>query len=183
MTDCENAEIRDLLPDYVHGTLSADALRRVEAHIADCGLCSEEWALLRRLGVALSAQAPVNIAAIVAALPPSPALHPRLVSATPRGTVPRRPLLQQRWLRMAASVAFVVGAGSLFVARTNREAVVTPSTVAVASPELATSVALDLSDVELRGLLEDIDALRAEPAENSEEVVRGLPGSTRTGDL
>ena len=118
MTDCENAEIRDLLPDYVHGTLSADALRRVEAHIADCGLCSEEWALLRRLGVALSAQAPVNIAAIVAALPPSPAQ--------------RRPLLQQRWLRMAAGLVFVVGAGSLFVARTNREAVEAPSAVAIA---------------------------------------------------
>ncbi len=204
MTDCENAEIRDLLPDYAHGTLSAEALRRVETHIADCGLCSEEWALLRRLGVALSAQPPVNVAAIVAALPPSPAVRPRMVLTAPH-IVQRRPVLRQPWLRIAASLLFIVGASSVFIARSNRVAV-EPSAVVTApalsptrgmvarvesvkspmsrpAPELATSIATDLSDKELRGLLDEIDALSAEPSENSEEVVRGLPGSTRAGDL
>lgn len=173
MSDCESAEIRDLLPDYVHGTLSAEALRRVEAHIAECGLCSEEWALLRRLGGALSAMPPVNVAAIVAALPPSPAMRPRLVSSesAPVRSIRRAPFAQP-WLRVAAGIVLLAGAGSLVIARSNRHAGAT---------ELSTGVASGLTDAELRGLLDEIDHLQAMPAETSEDIVRGLPGVS--GDL
>lgn len=185
MSDCIDAEIRDLLPEYAHGTLSADALRRVEAHIANCGLCAEEWALLRRLGVALSATPVVNVASIVAALPPSPAMRPRRVADTPaavRERAPRRPLFAQPWLRLAAGIVLVAGIGSLAVSRSSTTALVPAPVVTVApDSELSTSVATDLTEAELRGLLDEIDQLQAVPAEESEDVVRGL--SSTSGDL
>jgi anti-sigma factor RsiW len=70
MTDCPNAEIRDLLPDLVHDSLAGDDRQRVEQHLAGCTDCSAELALLRRTRAALVRRAPhVDAARIVAALP------------------------------------------------------------------------------------------------------------------
>lgn len=197
MTDCTNGEIRDLLPEYIHGTLSADARQRVEAHVADCPPCTDESALLRRIRASLSAAPAVNVAAIVAALPPSPALRSRLVASA---SSPRRAWHAQPWLRVAAGLVLAVGAGSLFFSRLDNGAVATvdplpvataPSAVVAdatpesvastraprAAAELTTGVSDDLSDDELRGLLDDIEKFKGLPAEESEDVVRGLRGT------
>lgn len=69
MTDCPNAEIRDLLPDLVHGRLDAATRADVERHVRDCAECTAEVTLLRELRSALHASPRVDVAAIVAAVP------------------------------------------------------------------------------------------------------------------
>lgn len=69
MTDCSNAEIRDLLPDYVHDQLSVTDLARVEQHLVSCADCAEELELLQTVfAMRPSVKAP-NFADIVASLP------------------------------------------------------------------------------------------------------------------
>jgi len=69
MTDCPNAEIRDLLPELVNGRLDAAARADVERHVRDCDECAAEVTLLRELRSALHAAPKVDVAAIVAAVP------------------------------------------------------------------------------------------------------------------
>ena len=69
MTDCSNAEIRDLLPDYVHEQLSVTDLARVEQHLVSCAECAEELELLQTVfALRPSVNAP-NFADILASLP------------------------------------------------------------------------------------------------------------------
>jgi anti-sigma factor RsiW len=71
MTDCINADIRDALPDLVHGRLDAAEQTRVEAHVASCADCAAELALVRRAAAVLALGAPrVDAKRIAAALPP-----------------------------------------------------------------------------------------------------------------
>ena len=69
MTDCPNAEIRDLLPDLVHGRLDAAVRADVERHVRDCDECAAEVTLLRELRSAFRGAPKVDVAAIVAAVP------------------------------------------------------------------------------------------------------------------
>lgn len=54
MTDCPNAEIRDLLPDLLHERLGASARAAVMAHVGECADCRAELSLLRQMRVSLS---------------------------------------------------------------------------------------------------------------------------------
>ncbi|MEP6833444.1 MAG: zf-HC2 domain-containing protein [Gemmatimonas sp.] len=69
MTDCSNAEIRDLLPDYVHDQLSVTDLARVEQHLVSCADCAEELALLQTVLAIRPQVRTLNIADILARLP------------------------------------------------------------------------------------------------------------------
>ena len=69
MTDCPNAEIRDVLPDLVHGRLGAATRADVERHVLHCAECAAEVALLRELRSAFQASPRVDVAAITAAVP------------------------------------------------------------------------------------------------------------------
>ena len=71
MTDCSNGLMRDLLPDLVHGTLSAGEHERVAAHVASCPDCAAEVELIRAAHRAFPAPA-VDVSRVVAALPGSP---------------------------------------------------------------------------------------------------------------
>ena len=69
MNDCPNADVRDLLPDLVHGRLDAETRAMVEAHIAGCADCQAERALLRDLRASLRRAPQLDLAAIAAAVP------------------------------------------------------------------------------------------------------------------
>lgn len=69
MTDCSNAEMRDLLPDYVHDRLSVSDLARLEQHLVSCAECTDEVALLQQVFDVRPEPAPLNSATIVASLP------------------------------------------------------------------------------------------------------------------
>ena len=78
MTDCGNAEIRDLLPDLVAGALSPVERSRVQAHVDGCAECAGEVALLRTARALRPNVAAIDVAAIVARLP-RPAARPSVV--------------------------------------------------------------------------------------------------------
>lgn len=69
--DCPDGEMRDLLPDLVHETLSAGEYERVAAHVATCADCAAEVELIRSARLAFPAPA-VDVSQVVAALPGSP---------------------------------------------------------------------------------------------------------------
>lgn len=111
MRDCVNAEVRDRLPELVHGLLEGAERSDVESHVAECPDCAAEAALIRRAaGVIALASPRVDPARIAAALPM------RAVS-----TAARRPLWSGSGLRIAAGLLVAVaGAGALQYATRDR---------------------------------------------------------------
>jgi anti-sigma factor RsiW len=99
MSDCTNIEVRELLPDYLHGRLGGTERERVEAHLAGCAECSGELALLRSVRQAYAHAPAMDVAAIARALP-----RPRRVAARP-------PLGRPMLLRIAAVVSFIALGG------------------------------------------------------------------------
>ena len=69
MTECHNGDLRDLLPDYVAGTLSVAGQAEVEAHVTSCAECRDETALLRVVRSVRPRPVEIDVARIVAALP------------------------------------------------------------------------------------------------------------------
>ncbi|MDB4884257.1 MAG: hypothetical protein JWL95_3023 [Gemmatimonadetes bacterium] len=69
MNDCPNGDIRDLLPELLHGRLAPAARERVEAHVATCAMCREEFGLLRDLRATLRRAPAIDAAAVAAAIP------------------------------------------------------------------------------------------------------------------
>jgi anti-sigma factor RsiW len=109
MRDCVNAEVRDRLPELVHGLLEEAERAGVESHVAECPDCAAEAALIRRAaGVIALASPRVDARRIAAALP-----MPGVSAQAPR----------PRWsggaLRIAAAlVVAAAGIGALqYVAR------------------------------------------------------------------
>lgn len=166
MRDCPNAEMRDLLPDMIHGTLGAAQRGEVEAHVAACESCRDELALLRRIRAAMPAP-PVDTAAIVRTLPTYRASRP-----TRRGAM----------LRIAAGLVLVAGAASLVMRNGSREPVPV-DTLAQAAASAAPVLSLgenvqDLSDSDLQALADELQALDAVMSEEPEEIVVPLTGGT-----
>ncbi len=69
MSDCSNIEIREALPELLHGRLDAIQAAKVREHVARCAECVAELELLERVQRLYSAAPAVNTATIVAALP------------------------------------------------------------------------------------------------------------------
>ena len=141
LRDCDNAEMRDRLPDLLHGRLAGDERARVEAHVASCADCSAELALLRDARVELSGRGrAVNVARIAEAVN----------SGRGRVLVVRRPTLDVGRAKLIAAAAVVAIAGATLVlalkARDDtgqpvREApvAVTPAPDTVAGPRTAST--------------------------------------------
>jgi anti-sigma factor RsiW len=116
MIDCPNGDIRDLLPDYLHGHLDAAERTRVEAHVATCEMCQDELALLRDLRATMGRAPALDVGIIAAAIPPY-----------------RAPVRHNNWAswRAAAAIA-TIAIGGTSVALLNRQPTSAPrSTVAV----------------------------------------------------
>lgn len=111
MRDCVNAEVRDRLPELVHGLLEAAERSDVESHVAECPDCAAEAALIRRAaGVMALASPRMDAARIAAALPL------RGVSARAG-----RPMWSGSGLRIAAGLLIAVaGLGALQYATRDR---------------------------------------------------------------
>jgi len=113
MSECANVEVREMLPDLLHGALQGEVRDRVERHVAECSDCEAELALLasaRRAMAALPVSA-VSVASIVRALPlpdRRPALRPALQPDV-------RPALQPAARRRAPSMAFRLAAAVSFI--------------------------------------------------------------------
>jgi anti-sigma factor RsiW len=174
MSDCPNVEIRELLPDYLSGTLSASRRAEVESHVATCSDCADELAMLRLVREAYAASTPaVNVRAIVAALP-------RKAS---------RPVIRS-WrnsqaFQIAAAVSFIaVGGISLAVARSffDGNSTVGPidTAVSVEAPAISFAGGLsDLGDEDVEALLSALESIEALPV--TETTDPPLSGTDRQG--
>ena len=174
MSDCLNVEIRELLPDYLSGTLSASRRADVESHVATCSDCADELAMLRLVREAYAAATPaMNVKAIVAALPRK-ASRP----AT-------RSWRSSQAFQIAAAISFIaVGGISLAVARSffDGNATVVPDTVAVSTEAPAISFAgglSDLGDEDVEALLSALESIDALPVTETTEPP--LSGTGRQG--
>lgn len=169
MTECQNTEIRDQLPDFVHGQLSAPAHAAVAAHVSSCAACASELALLRHIRQALHVAPAVDVARIVATLP-APAREPR-------AHLDRSAWRRFDWRIAAAVVALVIGGGSAAVLSVRsrdgglgRSAVVQQVPEATPPPPLAAtdlSIDADLAEasvVELEALLDELEMFDGLPA-------------------
>ena len=144
MADCSNVEIRELLPERAGGALSAADIARVDAHLASCGLCTAELALInaarRSLRVAPSIDtARISARVIAATTAPS---RPQLVTAD-RERSGSRPASRLRWIGWKAAAAITIaaaGIGSFAVWQSTDDAAVPDAgTVAGAHAPAATA--------------------------------------------
>ncbi len=163
MHDCPNAEIRDQLPDLLHGHLDDPSRARVESHLRGCAACRQELELLR--GVRSAARrVPVNVAGIVAALPAP--------------SVRRRRQWSARAWQMAAAVVFLAVGGSAVANYVSHGRIqdTVGTAVAVSHDDSATGAGTagdvelsvgygysDLSDAQLQALLKDVEQITAVP--------------------
>lgn len=192
MTDCPNAEMRDRLPDLLHGRLETSARAVVMAHVEQCEDCRAEVALLREARIVLSPELRVVDVAAISRVVIEKTRTPGIGQAR-----------RSRWMdwRIAASVAvLLVGAGSVTLLMRSRA---TPAPVAsvadtpavapngagpatgavpgrrsepssvdaAVSAELSAAAAVsDLSENELRALLGELDQIDVVPSAEPEQV-------------
>lgn len=105
MRDCEDGEMRDLLPLFARGKLPPADRARVDAHVAHCEACAAELEVLRAVSLAFSVPA-LDAARIANALP---------VRRRASGGVPFR--RQSLW-RIAASLTLMItGVATVMVVR------------------------------------------------------------------
>lgn len=178
MSDCQNVEIRELLPEYLSGTLSDVRRSEVASHVAGCQDCAEELALLQLVREAYAASSPaVNVSAIVSKLPRKS----------------RRPAMRSSWrhsqaFQIAAAISFIaVGGISLAVARSffDGSPTATVGDTVMANPEApAISFAggvSDLGDEDLEALLSALESIEALPVTETADPPLSGTGAGRQG--
>lgn len=119
MTDCPRGDIRDLLPELVHGELGGEERAEVERHVANCAECSAEVALLRSARRALTMEPHVDVARIAAAVAAAQRTRSaggsKAESMQPRSS--RLRSLAWEWRAAAGIAAVAVGVMSYAVGR------------------------------------------------------------------
>jgi anti-sigma factor RsiW len=158
MNDCQDIEIREALPELVHGTLPEVERARVHQHLTECGDCSAELAIIR--AVRLTAATPsVDVARIVAAVLPY-----------------RRKTSRMRNVYLELAAACLIGAVgiSTFVVHARSNSGVSAQGAAAQSASIAPGLVIvntsDLSDDGLAQLTRDLDKLQAMPTADPESV-------------
>lgn len=126
MNECTNTEIREMLPDLLHGALRADAMKRAEAHLATCEECREELNVLRAVKSAAVFAPTIDVDQVVRRIPPYGTIVPAV--ELPARTRPRL----VSWLVAATLAIAVIGVGSMLVTRQN--ATDNPTSVAATLP-------------------------------------------------
>ena len=141
MADCSNVEIRELLPERAGHALSAADIARVDAHLAGCGLCTSELALIVAARRTLRTAPAIDIARISAAVVAATTVpsRPQLVTSGRRTSIARQ-VPRLRWVGWKAAAAIAIaaaGIGSFAVYQSADDATRLPNggTVAIASPE------------------------------------------------
>lgn len=199
MNKCTESAIQETLPDLLHETLTADARRRVEAHLATCEECREDLKVLRTVQSAAVFAPMIDVDRVVRQIPPYRAIVPAV-------ELPARPR-RLSWLVAATLAIAVVGGGSLIVMRQNvppgsiagpsvqvpaqptpapsitREPVTPPNAVVriaePRTPALALAADVDgLSDGDLAQLMDEMNRFDALPASEPEPVISVDSGYT-----
>lgn len=102
MNDCMNAEVRDALPDLLHGRLSNLDRATMKAHVESCADCRAELALMERVRAYAPLAPSIDVSRIVSMLPaPLPSAAQQIASIAPA----RQRSSMSIALKLAAAVA------------------------------------------------------------------------------
>jgi anti-sigma factor RsiW len=190
MTECFSPEVRDFLPDLVHGRLGEIDTATMLAHIEACDACAAEVKLLRSVRQDAPLAPSIDVTRIVAALP-SPVV-------APVSEAPARPAYRTgawKFVATAAVVLVAAVAGTRLLdnpAELGLPAVVqepataeAASTAAVAT-EPSASLAMvasvdDLTDDQLEELLGDLENIESVPSAEPEVAAVGVSQETGAG--
>lgn len=170
MHECDNAAVRDLLPDLL-GDARGAALSAARDHVASCEACRAELELLAAVRKAV----------------PAPRVDPdRIAAAIPAyRPVPRwERVLHAPAFRLAAAIVLVAGLGSLVRHAPDRATPDTadarPASASAAAGELSVGAPLgELSEADLRDLLSELGHLEAVTSTDADVVV--IPAVDRNG--
>ena len=132
MSDCPNVEMREALPELLHGRLDAAHAASVRVHVARCAECAAELELLERVQRSYATSPAIDTAAIVRALP------------TPRAR--RKPSLGL--LKAAAAIVLVLGGALVMRAVTGGQDGLGDSTQMVVQPSDTSPAILPASDTQ-----------------------------------
>ncbi|MEP6506911.1 MAG: zf-HC2 domain-containing protein [Gemmatimonadales bacterium] len=138
MTECMNAEVRDALPDLLHGRLGDLDRATMKAHVENCEDCRAELALMERVRTHAPLAPSIDVSRIVSVLP-APVWSPEQQLAYTAPTR-QRSKMSMVW-KVAAASALIVG-GMLAFSKT-RASVSSGAAVATVAP--APSAAVDLA--------------------------------------
>lgn len=198
MHDCSNGLTRDLLPLWVHGALTKSEAGAVAAHVAGCDACASEVRLMQGVAVALQVPAP-DAARIAASLPTARHVRARAVRARRWRFAAAASFLmvasvslirlRERPSTPAASTASTASeVTTLAVIADPPMPLVVPMEnvpVTLDAPEGASlpgfSSVAELSDAQLRVLLNDLETLKALPSAEPEAGPPGLVYATPEG--
>ncbi len=152
MTDCPRSDIRDLLPDWVNGSLEHDASADVSEHLTTCAACRDEADLLERLRVVLSPEPAIDVRRVAA----------RVIERTSarEGSVTRGKSWRAVIGGLAIAASFIFGA--LLIRGEGDPAAV--ADIRAANAELSVAGGLSgLEEEQLEALLVRLDAMEALP--------------------
>ena len=182
MSECFSPEVRDFLPDLVHGKLGEVDTATMLAHVEACEVCAAELVLLREIRASAPLVPSIDAGRIVASLP-----APRVA---PSVEVPRPASRSGAWklLSLAAVIAVAAvaatqldrGSVSTPVARVTQapvivEAVTPAATNAGGAPSLALVASVqDLTDDEIETLLTELDQIESIPSAEPEAASIGI---------
>jgi anti-sigma factor RsiW len=182
MNDCQNVEVREALPDLVHGTLSSDERARVQEHLDQCVDCAAELAIIHAVHAGIVTPS-VNVAGIVAAIPP----YRRQRSGTLSSGI--RPLGMRRvYLELAAACLIGVIGISTFTVRNSGSIRGRTQPASISATTAGSGLALvntaELTDDGLAQLTRDLDNLQALPTIDPESVTPvALEGDVEPGTV
>lgn len=173
MTDCPNAEVRDLLPELAAGTIAPEARASVEAHLADCAECRSELALLEAIRRSFARPVAIDVARVAAALP-----APSVGGAATAG---RRGFRAARWQIAAVVSLFAVGAASVWAVRQGDGRGIVVDSIGSMADGQERAVTLghrlaDLSEQDLEALLGALDEIDALPSLDPTPIITPLDG-------
>ena len=160
MNDCQNVDIREALPEFVHGTLAEGERARVQEHLGACGDCVAELGIIRAVYQS-SPASDVNVRQIVAAIPP----YRRKSSGMKRVYMELAAACLIGAIGVSALVVHNSGAGQQ---PTTAQGANTNATSADAGIALVNTS--DLSDASLAALTQELDNLQAMPTADPESV-------------
>ena len=144
MTDCPRTDIRDALPDWVHGSLDDAATADVAEHLSTCATCAAEAQLLRSIRAVMPREPRIDVQRVAAAVVER--------TSSPRRSGHRGP--GWRTALGGVAVAASVALGVLLIQRDDR---------ATASPDPVVGGLADLRVDQLETLLHRLDAIEALP--------------------
>jgi hypothetical protein len=155
MNDCNEIEIREALPEMVHGGLDAVVRGRVQLHLDQCADCTAELAIIRAV-LSTSVAPRVDVARIVSAVPP----YRRKTSR-----------MRKVYLELAAACLIgAVGISTLVAHNSHPVPAVVQGRTASLAPGLAIVNTSDLSDAGLEQLTRELDKFQALPTADPESV-------------